>query len=169
MIKFLSDHCELGFWLENYWNLLKKKNAWIIPPKIEINKKFLFILTTNNQIMKIIKNFDYDEYYTNRDPDLLASNFVSNLAFLSNSWSHLLGRPTICLLATHLFLGKFFSSFDLAEKTNHWWPLTPRAASTARFVLLGMRKFFRPAKLFRCREVPASRFFTFLFLVEVES
>lgn len=69
--------------------------------------------------MKIIKNFDYDEYYTNRDPDLLASNFVSNLAFLSNSWSHLLGRPTICLLATHLFLGKFFSSFDFAEKTNH--------------------------------------------------
>jgi phosphorylase kinase alpha/beta subunit len=50
------------------------------------------------------QNFDYDEYYTTRDPDLLASNFTSNLAFLSNSWNHLLGRPTICLQMTHSLL-----------------------------------------------------------------
>lgn len=55
----------------------------------------------------LFKNFDYDEYYTTRDPDLLASNFMSNLAILSNSWSHLLGRPTICMQVTHSLLGKF--------------------------------------------------------------
>lgn len=119
------------------------EDAWFIPPNIHNNQKFLFILTINNQIMKIVKNFDYDEYYTTRDPDLLASNFVSNLAFLSNSWSHLLGRPTMCLLATHSFLGNFFS-FDFARKTNRWWLMTSRAASTARFVLLGMREFSLP-------------------------
>lgn len=42
---------------------------------------------------------------------------MSNLAFLSNSWSHLLGRPTICLLATHSLLGNFYYSFSLAIST----------------------------------------------------
>ncbi|XP_058445149.1 probable phosphorylase b kinase regulatory subunit alpha isoform X3 [Malaya genurostris] len=45
--------------------------------------------------------FDYDEYYTSRDPALLVSNFMDVLAFLSISWHHLLGRPTITLTATH--------------------------------------------------------------------
>lgn len=40
---------------------------------------------------------------------------MSNLAFLSNSWSHLLGRPTICLLATHSLLGKFNFLFFLIK------------------------------------------------------
>lgn len=40
-----------------------------------------------------------------RDPDLLASSFMTNIAFLSNSWNHLLGRPTITLLATNTLLG----------------------------------------------------------------
>ncbi|XP_055604026.1 probable phosphorylase b kinase regulatory subunit alpha isoform X3 [Uranotaenia lowii] len=45
--------------------------------------------------------FDHDEYYTSRDPALLVSNFMDVLAFLSISWRHLLGRPTITLTATH--------------------------------------------------------------------
>ncbi|XP_055522967.1 probable phosphorylase b kinase regulatory subunit alpha isoform X4 [Wyeomyia smithii] len=45
--------------------------------------------------------FDYDEYYTSRDPALLVSNFMDVLAFLSISWHHLLGRPTITLTANH--------------------------------------------------------------------
>uniref|UniRef100_A0A2M4BAB8 Phosphorylase b kinase regulatory subunit n=1 Tax=Anopheles marajoara TaxID=58244 RepID=A0A2M4BAB8_9DIPT len=48
--------------------------------------------------------FDHDEYYTSRDPALLASNFTDILAFLSYSWRHLLGRPTITLMATHWLL-----------------------------------------------------------------
>ncbi|XP_037921796.1 probable phosphorylase b kinase regulatory subunit alpha isoform X2 [Hermetia illucens] len=50
------------------------------------------------------QNFDYEEYYTTRDPDLLASNFTTNLAFLTNNWRHMLGRPTITLMATHYML-----------------------------------------------------------------
>lgn len=53
------------------------------------------------------KNIDYDEYYTTRDPDLLASNFTTNLAILAASWRHLLGRPLCVLLATHSLLGNF--------------------------------------------------------------
>uniref|UniRef100_A0A182UHF5 Phosphorylase b kinase regulatory subunit n=1 Tax=Anopheles melas TaxID=34690 RepID=A0A182UHF5_9DIPT len=48
--------------------------------------------------------FDHDEYYTSRDPALLASNFTDILAFLSYSWRHLLGRPTITLMATNWLL-----------------------------------------------------------------
>ncbi|XP_059616317.1 probable phosphorylase b kinase regulatory subunit alpha isoform X3 [Phlebotomus argentipes] len=50
------------------------------------------------------QNIDYEEYYTTRDPALLASNFTTNLAFLTNSWRHMLGRPTITLMATHYLL-----------------------------------------------------------------
>ncbi|XP_036320032.1 probable phosphorylase b kinase regulatory subunit alpha, partial [Rhagoletis pomonella] len=50
------------------------------------------------------QNIDYEEYYTTRDPDLLASNFTTNLAFLTNNWRHMLGRPTITLMATHYML-----------------------------------------------------------------
>lgn len=60
-----------------------------------------------------IQNFDYEEYYTTRDPALLASNFTTNLAFLTNNWRHMLGRPTITLMATHYLLGKFFQHFLL--------------------------------------------------------
>ncbi|XP_070508631.1 probable phosphorylase b kinase regulatory subunit alpha [Chironomus tepperi] len=49
------------------------------------------------------QNIDYDEYYTTRDPDLLASNFTNNLAFLAQSWSHTLGRP-LHVLTIHSFL-----------------------------------------------------------------
>ncbi|XP_062699939.1 probable phosphorylase b kinase regulatory subunit alpha isoform X5 [Aedes albopictus] len=45
--------------------------------------------------------FDHDEYYMSRDPSLLVSNFMDILAFLSISWHHLLGRPTITLTATN--------------------------------------------------------------------
>lgn len=76
--------------------------------------------------MIIVKNFDYDEYYTTRDPDLLASNFVSNLAFLSNSWSQL-GRPTVSLLATQSLLGNLFSFNRYREKIET--SLKPRASS----------------------------------------
>lgn len=51
------------------------------------------------------QNFDYEEYYTSRDPALLASNFTANLAFLGMSWKQMLGRPTITLLATQYLLG----------------------------------------------------------------
>ncbi|XP_063707361.1 probable phosphorylase b kinase regulatory subunit alpha isoform X2 [Culicoides brevitarsis] len=50
------------------------------------------------------QNFDYEEYYTTRDPDLLAYNFTAIVAFLSMNWRHLLGRPTITLMATHSLL-----------------------------------------------------------------
>lgn len=59
-----------------------------------------------------MQNFDFEEYYTTRDPDLLASNFTTNLAFLTNNWRHMLGRPTITLMATQYLLGnKFFIFF----------------------------------------------------------
>lgn len=51
------------------------------------------------------KNQDFEEYYTTRDPALLASNFTWQLAFLTNNWRHMLGRPTITLMATHYLLG----------------------------------------------------------------
>ncbi|XP_030566302.1 probable phosphorylase b kinase regulatory subunit alpha isoform X8 [Drosophila novamexicana] len=50
------------------------------------------------------QHIDYEEYYTTRDPDLLASNFTTNLGFLTNNWRHMLGRPTITLMATHYML-----------------------------------------------------------------
>lgn len=54
-----------------------------------------------------MQHIDYEEYYTTRDPDLLASNFTTNLAFLTNNWRHMLGRPTITLMATHYMLGNY--------------------------------------------------------------
>ncbi|XP_045492077.1 probable phosphorylase b kinase regulatory subunit alpha isoform X1 [Colias croceus] len=50
------------------------------------------------------QNFDYEEYYMTRDPDLLASTFTANVAFLGMSWKQMLGRPTITLLATQYLL-----------------------------------------------------------------
>ncbi|CAG9090189.1 unnamed protein product [Plutella xylostella] len=50
------------------------------------------------------QNFDYEEYYMSRDPALLASTFTANVAFLGMSWRHMLGRPTITLLATQYLL-----------------------------------------------------------------
>ncbi|KAG4068027.1 hypothetical protein HA402_010713 [Bradysia odoriphaga] len=50
------------------------------------------------------QNFDFEEYYTSRDPSLLASNFTNQLAFLANNWRHMLGRPTITLMATENLL-----------------------------------------------------------------
>lgn len=44
-----------------------------------------------------------------RDPALLASTFMANVAFLGMSWKQMLGRPTITLLATQYLLGKFYS------------------------------------------------------------
>lgn len=52
------------------------------------------------------QNLDIDEFYTPRDPPLLTSNFSDNLAFLANNWRHMLGRPTITLVATDYLLGK---------------------------------------------------------------
>lgn len=42
-----------------------------------------------------------------RDPALLVSNFMDILGFLSISWRHLLGRPTITLTATHWLIGNY--------------------------------------------------------------
>ncbi|XP_026765004.2 probable phosphorylase b kinase regulatory subunit alpha isoform X3 [Galleria mellonella] len=50
------------------------------------------------------QNFDYEEYYMSRDPALLASTFMANVAFLGMSWKQMLGRPTITLLATQYLL-----------------------------------------------------------------
>lgn len=40
-----------------------------------------------------------------RDAALLASNFMTNIAFLAMNWRHMLGRPTITLVATQYMLG----------------------------------------------------------------
>ncbi|CAB3256640.1 unnamed protein product [Arctia plantaginis] len=50
------------------------------------------------------QNFDYEEYYMSRDPALLASTFMANVAFLGMSWKQMLGRPTLTLLATQYLL-----------------------------------------------------------------
>ncbi|XP_032511705.2 probable phosphorylase b kinase regulatory subunit alpha isoform X7 [Danaus plexippus] len=50
------------------------------------------------------QNFDYEEYYMTRDPALLASTFTANVAFLGMSWTQMLGRPTVTLLATQYLL-----------------------------------------------------------------
>ncbi|XP_066589862.1 probable phosphorylase b kinase regulatory subunit alpha isoform X2 [Prorops nasuta] len=47
------------------------------------------------------QNFDAEEYYMTNDAGLLANTFVTNLAFLTINWKHMLGRPTITLVATH--------------------------------------------------------------------
>lgn len=57
------------------------------------------------------QSIDYEEYYTNRDPALLVSNFTTNLAFLTNNWRHMLGRPTITLISGHYLLGKSKEQF----------------------------------------------------------
>ncbi|EDW65786.2 uncharacterized protein Dvir_GJ18703 [Drosophila virilis] len=63
----------------------------------------LLLLLLQQQIQHT-QHIDYEEYYTTRDPDLLASNFTTNLGFLTNNWRHMLGRPTITLMATHYML-----------------------------------------------------------------
>ncbi|XP_012269877.1 probable phosphorylase b kinase regulatory subunit alpha isoform X2 [Athalia rosae] len=47
------------------------------------------------------QNFDGEEYYTTNDAALLVDTVTNNLAFLTINWRHMLGRPTITLVATH--------------------------------------------------------------------
>ncbi|KAK9886885.1 hypothetical protein WA026_019143 [Henosepilachna vigintioctopunctata] len=49
-----------------------------------------------------------DEYYTSYDSALLVDKIMTHFAFLSMNWKHMLGRPTIILVATqnHLDDGK---------------------------------------------------------------
>ncbi|KAL3267411.1 hypothetical protein HHI36_011540 [Cryptolaemus montrouzieri] len=46
------------------------------------------------------QNFDMDEYYTSYDSALLVDKIMTHFAFLSMNWKHMLGRPTIILVAT---------------------------------------------------------------------
>jgi len=47
------------------------------------------------------------EYYTSYDLALLADKLTTHLAFLTMSWRNLLGRPTVTLVATSHYIGKF--------------------------------------------------------------
>lgn len=40
------------------------------------------------------------------DTELLANNIMMDLAFLSMSWKHVLGRPTYTIIASSNFVGK---------------------------------------------------------------
>lgn len=53
-----------------------------------------------------------------RDPALLASTFMANVAFLGMSWKQMLGRPTITLLATQYLLGKHYYTLYLTCEPN---------------------------------------------------
>uniref|UniRef100_A0A8W7PQP8 Phosphorylase b kinase regulatory subunit n=1 Tax=Anopheles coluzzii TaxID=1518534 RepID=A0A8W7PQP8_ANOCL len=76
------------------------KSAW----QNLLGRPLLTLVLKTVHLVLAIVIFDHDEYYTSRDPALLASNFTDILAFLSYSWRHLLGRPTITLMATHWLL-----------------------------------------------------------------
>lgn len=69
--------------------------------------KYTLNENTHNYNFFLPQIIDYEEYYTSRDPALLASNFTTNLAFLTNNWRHMLGRPTITLMATHYLMGNY--------------------------------------------------------------
>ena len=65
---------------------------------------------------------------------------MTNLAFLSNSWSHLLGRPTICLVATHSLLGNFY--FPLfSRKFRSFSSAFPSSKIGRKFTVLGKQYF----------------------------
>lgn len=40
------------------------------------------------------------------DIELLANNIMMDLAFLTMSWKHMLGRPTYTIIASSNFVGK---------------------------------------------------------------
>lgn len=56
-----------------------------------------------------------------RDPALLASTFMANVAFLGMSWKQMLGRPTITLLATQYLLGKLYSGALALLRGTSWY------------------------------------------------
>ncbi|KAI5731071.1 hypothetical protein M8J77_004163 [Diaphorina citri] len=47
------------------------------------------------------QTLDLEQYYMGNDVALLANNLISDLAFLSNNWRHVLGRPTYTIIASN--------------------------------------------------------------------
>lgn len=56
-----------------------------------------------------------------RDPALLASTFMANVAFLGMSWKQMLGRPTITLLVTQYLLGKLNAGALALLRGTSWY------------------------------------------------
>lgn len=52
------------------------------------------------------QTLDLDQYYVGNDIELLANNIMMDLAFLTMSWKHMLGRPTYTIIASSNFVGK---------------------------------------------------------------
>ncbi|KAL7293816.1 hypothetical protein TKK_0012875 [Trichogramma kaykai] len=50
------------------------------------------------------QNIDIEDYYTSNDAFFLADTFTTNLAFLTINWKHMLGRPTVTLVAANSYL-----------------------------------------------------------------
>lgn len=72
------------------------------------------------------QNIDLDQYYTVNDVDLLANNFNSDLAFLTMNWRHMLGRPTVTMIAHTGMIGNVcfrhylnFENFINQNNTQH--------------------------------------------------
>lgn len=49
------------------------------------------------------------------DIELLANNIMMDLAFLTMSWKHMLGRPTYTIIASSNFVGKVNYTYNLFE------------------------------------------------------
>lgn len=49
------------------------------------------------------------------DIELLANNIMMDLAFLTMSWKHMLGRPTYTIIASSNFVGKVKYTYNLFE------------------------------------------------------
>ncbi|XP_025423580.1 probable phosphorylase b kinase regulatory subunit alpha isoform X1 [Sipha flava] len=50
------------------------------------------------------QTLDLDQYYMGNDIELLANNIMMDLAFLTMSWKHMLGRPTYTIIASSDFV-----------------------------------------------------------------
>lgn len=77
-----------------------------------------------------------------RDPALLASTFMANVAFLGMSWKQMLGRPTITLLATQYLLGKLYSDALALLGSTLWYVTLSVPADLSRALVLFCIKTF---------------------------
>ncbi|XP_050527326.1 probable phosphorylase b kinase regulatory subunit alpha isoform X1 [Daktulosphaira vitifoliae] len=50
------------------------------------------------------QTLDLDQYYVGNDIELLANNIMMDIAFLTMSWKHMLGRPTYTIIASSNFV-----------------------------------------------------------------
>lgn len=65
------------------------------------------------------QSFDLEENYLMYDSQVMAYNFVNDLAFLTNNWSTFLGRPTVVVsFNSELLQGNHTKSINQKENSK---------------------------------------------------